>query len=354
MLTFDTLPSKLYGNNTVREELWRRYRDQSLNHHALIFQGIAGVGKATFAAQLSAVLLGAAKLHSDNSLSLATETPALRQLYNRSHPDFCYLSAKNFNNRSGSIPTEARDILLPFLARSGDSPRRIVLIDSVDDCAPQLLQALLKQLEEPPAKVLFFLIVHQAARLPTTIRSRAQHYSFKPLDDQAMQKACTMISGNHDEQNMRYCQFLADGVPGMMPTLLDADFPTIERTLLDMLKQPDHNSTTLHDFAALISHPQHEHLVAFRWWWQKIILWSQRRALGLQHAEIPSSLIPIVQHFAPILANNFATPYKQERFEYAAKLLQQIQQPPCYLDAEATMMHIAYIWHQLFADAPQS
>jgi len=49
----------------------------------------------------------------------------------------------------------------------------------------EAFNALLKTLEEPPAHVVFILATTDAHKLPDTIISRTQRYSFKPAEPQA-------------------------------------------------------------------------------------------------------------------------------------------------------------------------
>lgn len=66
---------------------------------------------------------------------------------------------------------------------------RIVIIDPADDMNRNAANALLKTLEEPPARALFILISHSSGRLLPTIRSRCQSLAFKPLNDAELKRA---------------------------------------------------------------------------------------------------------------------------------------------------------------------
>src|SRR3546814_10955228 len=66
------------------------------------------------------------------------------------------------------------------------SPRRVVLIDAVDDLERGGANALLKSLEEPPAGTIFLLVSHAPGRLLPTIRSRCRLLRFEPLPPEAM------------------------------------------------------------------------------------------------------------------------------------------------------------------------
>ncbi len=55
-----------------------------------------------------------------------------------------------------------------------DGGRRAVIIDAADEMNTAAANALLKILEEPPARVTLLLVAHQPARLLPTIRSRCR------------------------------------------------------------------------------------------------------------------------------------------------------------------------------------
>ncbi len=58
---------------------------------------------------------------------------------------------------------------------------KVYIIDEVHMLTREAFNALLKTLEEPPAHVVFILATTEAHKLPETIISRTQHYTFKPV-----------------------------------------------------------------------------------------------------------------------------------------------------------------------------
>src|SRR5690606_2312407 len=64
-----------------------------------------------------------------------------------------------------------------------DGGWRVVIVDPVDDLNTAAANALLKNLEEPPARTVFLLVAHQPARLLPTIRSRCMKIALEPLPD---------------------------------------------------------------------------------------------------------------------------------------------------------------------------
>ena len=67
---------------------------------------------------------------------------------------------------------------------------RVVLIDSVDQLNTAASNAILKLLEEPPAKTLFLLVVHQLANVLPTVRSRARVEKMRPLTISQLRELC--------------------------------------------------------------------------------------------------------------------------------------------------------------------
>ncbi|MBR3131928.1 DNA polymerase III subunit gamma/tau [Candidatus Saccharibacteria bacterium] len=63
---------------------------------------------------------------------------------------------------------------------------KIYIIDEVHMLTKEAFNALLKTLEEPPAHVIFIMATTDAYRVPVTITSRAQTYTFKLADTETM------------------------------------------------------------------------------------------------------------------------------------------------------------------------
>jgi DNA polymerase-3 subunit gamma/tau len=59
---------------------------------------------------------------------------------------------------------------------------KVFIIDEAHQITPEAFNALLKTLEEPPEWVVFVLCTTEAHKIPTTIASRCQHFSFRSVD----------------------------------------------------------------------------------------------------------------------------------------------------------------------------
>jgi len=160
-----------------------RMRTENHLHHALLFEGEQGIGKATLAFHLAWQLLGE---RSNQDFSQIDETcPHWRQIALGCHPGLLHISrpldAKTGKFRTAITVDEMRKVNHFMHHAQADHGWRIVIIDPADDMNRNSANALLKILEEPPRKALFILISHHKGRLLPTIRSRCQNLHFKPL-----------------------------------------------------------------------------------------------------------------------------------------------------------------------------
>jgi DNA polymerase III subunit delta' len=207
----DTLPGvsapvltrQLHGQNTLLEFLCASYRGGRL-HHALLFEGPHGIGKATAAFHLAQHLL-ASPVASDapQILQLLDEgSDDFRQLVNGTHLQVLHLS-RPFDSKTEKFKTmltvdEVRRIG-HFLSRTNTGAGyRVVIIDPAEDMNAAAANALLKNLEEPPARTIFILISHRSGRLLPTIRSRCQAVRFNALGPDDLKSAITAATSLTD------------------------------------------------------------------------------------------------------------------------------------------------------------
>ncbi len=104
--------------------------------------------------------------------------PAARLVASGAHPDLLHLrrpwddKAKRF--RSELTVDEVRRLTPFFGSTASGGGWRVAIVDPADDLNTNAANALLKMLEEPPARGLFLIVSHAPGRLLPTIRSRAR------------------------------------------------------------------------------------------------------------------------------------------------------------------------------------
>ena len=136
-------------------------------HHAWLLVGPEGVGKATFAYRAARRLLGARPAPALGPLGAEPEDPVFRQVAARAHPDLLVLERDDGEGRARrSIPVEDARQLPEFFAKSpGRAAYRVAIIDTADDLTANAANAVLKTLEEPPARGVLFLVSHRPGAL---------------------------------------------------------------------------------------------------------------------------------------------------------------------------------------------
>src|SRR5262249_3429073 len=187
----DRLEGFAHPRETARpygHELGERTRLQAVGtghmHHAWLLTGRLGIGKATLAYRLARYALAQPQERDAAALEVAPQASAARQVTALTHPGLLLLRrpydhrAKRF---AQTIPVDEVRKLKSFLGlTSGEQAWRVVLVDSADELNINAANALLKSLEEPPARSLFMLLSAAPNRLLPTIRSRCRRLELAP------------------------------------------------------------------------------------------------------------------------------------------------------------------------------
>jgi len=181
----------LIGNEPAREALAAAMRNGNL-HHAWLIAGPEGVGKGSFAraAALRMLSEAAGRDHLAPGWDVPAESQTVHLVDAGAHPDYRELvrlpkdpdKPDEALARSITI-AQVRSLQALFATKPSFSPRRVIVIDAIDDLERGGANALLKNLEEPPAGTIFLLVSHAPGRLLPTIRSRCRLLRFEALSD---------------------------------------------------------------------------------------------------------------------------------------------------------------------------
>ncbi len=117
---------------------------------------------------------------------------------------------------------------------------RVILIDSVDQLNTAASNAILKLLEEPPAKTLFLLVVHQLANVLPTVRSRARVEKMRPLTISQLRELCARFIPE-DEVSTETLK-LCNGSFGKIANLKTSGGDAIYAELIELLNTEHVNS----------------------------------------------------------------------------------------------------------------
>ena len=206
-------------------------------HHAWLLAGPQGVGKASFALAAARWLLAdaAGPAVPKDRLDVPDEHRVASLLDAGSHPDFKLLQRlpkASSEELARSITVDQVRGLQPLFATTPSlSPRRVVVIDAIDDMERSGANALLKNLEEPPAGTIFLLVSHAPGRLLPTIRSRCRLLRFGPLEDDAVRVVLRRALPETDERELENLVRIAEGVPGNALRFAGLDIAGLDVTI---------------------------------------------------------------------------------------------------------------------------
>jgi DNA polymerase III subunit delta' len=214
-------------------------------HHAWLLAGPMGVGKASFARRVARFLLSPARQEDGglfgpaepNSLDVAPDDSASALIDAGSHPGLLQLERlvnEKTGKRATGISVEQARLLAPFVSlMAADGGWRVILIDAIDDMNRAASNAVLKIVEEPPAKTLFLLVSHQPGGLLPTIRSRCRRLEFKRLSDEDVK--AVLVSQLVASADIPVLLALADGSPGQALRFAGLDLPPLAAALDDAM-----------------------------------------------------------------------------------------------------------------------
>ncbi len=209
-----------YGAPAAEAALLDAYRGGRM-HHAWLIGGTKGIGKATLAYRFARFALAhpdprVAAVGAARDLFVPEDAPAFRRVAGRAHPNLLVMERpwddKNKRYKTELAVDEIRKTVGFFGSTGGEGGWRIAIVDSADEMNASAANALLKVLEEPPSRALFFVISHTPGRLLPTIRSRCRRLDIAPLTPDAIIAAIRdngSISAGEDD--IRLAAALAEG-----------------------------------------------------------------------------------------------------------------------------------------------
>ncbi len=153
-------------------------------HHGWLISGAPGIGKATLAFRFARWLLAGA---ASADLSLPADSPVFRRVAAGTHPDL-FTVERRLNDKKDRLQSviviETVREAIGFMHHTpSEGGWRVVIVDGAEDMNPQTANALLKMLEEPPARAILLLVTAAPGRLLPTIRSRCRALALSPLPE---------------------------------------------------------------------------------------------------------------------------------------------------------------------------
>ena len=165
--TFDDVVGQEHITDTLRRQV-----ETGRLSHAYLFTGTRGTGKTTCAKILSR----AVNCEHPVNGSPCNQCPACLGIENGSILDVLELDAASNNGVDQVRALRDEAVYTPAAVK-----KRVYIVDEVHMLSTAAFNALLKILEEPPAHLMFILATTELHKVPATIKSRCQQFSFKRL-----------------------------------------------------------------------------------------------------------------------------------------------------------------------------
>ncbi|WP_279478664.1 DNA polymerase III subunit delta' [Aureimonas sp. SK2] len=195
------------GHERAWGELVEASRSERM-HHAWLIQGARGIGKATLAFAFARQLVGAqwSGPGRAGAVDFDPNDAAVRQIAAGAHPNVIHIQRAEAERGPGfktQITVEEIRRLQAFFRATATPGWRVAILDPADDLNRNAANALLKILEEPPARAVFLIANHAPGRLLPTIRSRCRTLRLSSLDDAALAEGLARKLPDTEESERR-------------------------------------------------------------------------------------------------------------------------------------------------------
>lgn len=221
--------AQLFGHEAAERQFLEAFNGDRL-HHAWLITGPKGIGKATLAWRIAKFL--AAQPNEDaggglfgeelpakaESLETAPESPIIQRVISGGYGGIV-VAERTENEKTGKLRNDividdVRKLISFFSQTSAEGGWRIAIVDAADEMNVNAANALLKLLEEPPAKSILILVAHSPGKLLPTIRSRCRTLKLKPLADDSVRAVLALHHPSLAPEELTALARLAGGAPG--------------------------------------------------------------------------------------------------------------------------------------------
>lgn len=177
--------SDVIGQEHITETLKKQVAEGRTSH-AYLFTGTRGTGKTTCAKILAKAVNCEHPVNGDP----CCQCPSCLGLESGSFLDVLELDAASNNGVDQVRALRDEAIYAPANVK-----KRVYIVDEVHMLSTAAFNALLKILEEPPAHLMFILATTELHKVPATILSRCQRYSFKRILPRDIAQRLTYVAG---------------------------------------------------------------------------------------------------------------------------------------------------------------
>jgi DNA polymerase III subunit delta' len=205
--------------------LWQRLTDAFTRGklpHALLFSGIADIGKTAFVATFVRFILCSKRKEMGLFCDTQEKCHACHLVETNVHPNLHSISPTTAGH---AIKIDQIRDMIEFATHSAVLGQyQCIIINPAQQMNQFAANALLKTLEEPAPNVFLFLVTTERSRLPATIVSRTMHVTMPvPRQQMALTWLQQQLKNPADKINIELALTLAMGAPLRALTLIQKD-----------------------------------------------------------------------------------------------------------------------------------
>ena len=203
---------------------------------SIIFSGPKGIGKSKLALTFSEQLMQDKKSITSHDL--------LSNFAASSNSKKVYICKREFDEATNKYKSaisidQIRKMKEFFSLSQTEYNWRIAIIDAADEMNESSSNAILKLLEEPPNKSIIILISHNYYSLKSTIISRCQKITLKPLSEKEMGEFLSKEVNNQEEINL--ITSLSEGIPSLALSLTNEETLNTYKRLIDLVSNTENS-----------------------------------------------------------------------------------------------------------------
>lgn len=222
-----------------QESLWKKLYISNMHNghfpHALLFNGIAGIGKKDLAFYLAKGLLCSAPqnepCHQCRSCQIFSAG---------SHPDVYHLTIPEDKK---IIPVDSvRDLIQWSVLNSQFNGKKVIIIEPAEAMNQSAANSLLKTLEEPVSDTIIILLTQKKQALLATIRSRCQTIDLVIPEMEIGLNWLQQQFSVQDQQQAKLLLSLANGAPLLALALKQSEQIEIRQLIIDQFLSININS----------------------------------------------------------------------------------------------------------------
>jgi DNA polymerase III subunit delta' len=217
-------------------------------HHAWILHGVEGIGKATFAYKIARFLIsgigdqdGGFLNETVTSLGLSENHEVFKTIAAKSCPDLLVVERefdeKTGKHKKGIVVDDIRKINEFMHKTSSDGNYRVVIVDGADKMNNNSQNAILKVLEEPPAKTVILLTANNIGAFLPTIKSRCRSLKLDPISQDNISTLMSKFYPTLTDEDKNKISMLSEGSIGEAMQIQKCDGIQVYEDMLALLSK---------------------------------------------------------------------------------------------------------------------